>query len=67
MEPMEQFDEDEGLPEKIINKNQQFHKSVPCSRSLSSRSVSLSRFDKGDCLVTLPYPLNGTVPYGGTG
>ncbi|XP_048885043.1 non-POU domain-containing octamer-binding protein-like [Brienomyrus brachyistius] len=26
VEPMEQFDEDEGLPEKIINKNQQFHK-----------------------------------------
>nr|XP_015827700.2 non-POU domain-containing octamer-binding protein [Nothobranchius furzeri] len=26
VEPMEQFDEDEGLPEKLINKNQQFHK-----------------------------------------
>ncbi|KAJ8276491.1 hypothetical protein COCON_G00082430 [Conger conger] len=26
VEPMEQFDEDEGLPEKIINKNQQYHK-----------------------------------------
>ncbi|XP_056137328.1 non-POU domain-containing octamer-binding protein [Lampris incognitus] len=26
VEPMEQFDDDEGLPEKIISKNQQFHK-----------------------------------------
>ncbi|XP_036380600.1 non-POU domain-containing octamer-binding protein [Megalops cyprinoides] len=26
VEPLEQFDEDEGLPEKIINKNQQYHK-----------------------------------------
>uniref|UniRef100_A0A1A7YXK4 Secretory carrier-associated membrane protein n=1 Tax=Iconisemion striatum TaxID=60296 RepID=A0A1A7YXK4_9TELE len=26
VEPMEQFDEDEGLPDKLINKNQQFHK-----------------------------------------
>jgi len=26
VEPMEQCDEDEGLPEKIISKNQQFHK-----------------------------------------
>ncbi|XP_020320125.1 non-POU domain-containing octamer-binding protein isoform X2 [Oncorhynchus kisutch] len=26
VEPMEQFDEDEGLPERIVNKNQVFHK-----------------------------------------
>ncbi|XP_028312796.1 non-POU domain-containing octamer-binding protein [Gouania willdenowi] len=26
VEPMDQFDEDEGLPEKLINKNQQYHK-----------------------------------------
>ncbi|KAM9392649.1 non-POU domain-containing octamer-binding protein-like [Pholidichthys leucotaenia] len=26
VEPMEQFDEEEGLPEKLINKNQQYHK-----------------------------------------
>ncbi|XP_066570852.1 non-POU domain-containing octamer-binding protein isoform X1 [Amia ocellicauda] len=26
VEPMEQCDEDEGLPEKVINKNQHFHK-----------------------------------------
>ncbi|XP_064206485.1 non-POU domain-containing octamer-binding protein-like [Anguilla rostrata] len=26
VEPMEQFDEDEGLPEKIVAKNQQYHK-----------------------------------------
>ncbi|XP_038143211.1 non-POU domain-containing octamer-binding protein [Cyprinodon tularosa] len=26
VEPMEQFDEDEGLPEKLVNKNQQYHK-----------------------------------------
>uniref|UniRef100_A0A3Q2ZLB6 Non-POU domain containing, octamer-binding n=1 Tax=Kryptolebias marmoratus TaxID=37003 RepID=A0A3Q2ZLB6_KRYMA len=26
VEPMEQLDEDEGLPEKLINKNQQYHK-----------------------------------------
>ncbi|KAJ8401819.1 hypothetical protein AAFF_G00377900 [Aldrovandia affinis] len=26
VEPMEQYDEDEGLPEKIISKNQQYHK-----------------------------------------
>uniref|UniRef100_A0A8D2ZU37 RRM domain-containing protein n=1 Tax=Scophthalmus maximus TaxID=52904 RepID=A0A8D2ZU37_SCOMX len=26
VEPMEQFDEDEGLSEKLINKNQQYHK-----------------------------------------
>ncbi|KAK6473798.1 non-POU domain-containing octamer-binding protein-like [Huso huso] len=26
VEPMDQYDEDEGLPEKIVNKNQQFHK-----------------------------------------
>uniref|UniRef100_A0A3P9LRC3 Non-POU domain containing, octamer-binding n=1 Tax=Oryzias latipes TaxID=8090 RepID=A0A3P9LRC3_ORYLA len=26
VEPMEQFDEDEGLTEKLINKNQQYHK-----------------------------------------
>lgn len=26
VEPMEQFDEDEGLPDKLINKNQQYHK-----------------------------------------
>ncbi|XP_012710215.3 non-POU domain-containing octamer-binding protein [Fundulus heteroclitus] len=26
VEPMEQFDEDEGLPEKLINRNQQYHK-----------------------------------------
>lgn len=26
VEPMEQFDEDEGLPEKLITKNQQYHK-----------------------------------------
>ncbi|XP_041854921.1 non-POU domain-containing octamer-binding protein [Melanotaenia boesemani] len=26
VEPMEQFDEEEGLSEKLINKNQQFHK-----------------------------------------
>lgn len=26
VEPMDQFDEDEGLPDKLINKNQQYHK-----------------------------------------
>ncbi|KAL2094194.1 hypothetical protein ACEWY4_008913 [Coilia grayii] len=26
VEPMDQFDEDEGLPERLINKNQQYHK-----------------------------------------
>ncbi|KAJ8348825.1 hypothetical protein SKAU_G00274140 [Synaphobranchus kaupii] len=26
VEPMEQYDEDEGLPEKVVPKNQQFHK-----------------------------------------
>ncbi|XP_067113314.1 non-POU domain-containing octamer-binding protein [Osmerus mordax] len=26
VEPMDQFDEDEGLPEKLVSKNQQFHK-----------------------------------------
>lgn len=26
VEPMEQFDDDEGLPEKLVNKNQQYHK-----------------------------------------
>ncbi|XP_023651746.1 non-POU domain-containing octamer-binding protein isoform X2 [Paramormyrops kingsleyae] len=26
VEPMDQYDEDEGLPEKLINKNQHFHK-----------------------------------------
>ncbi|XP_029961544.1 non-POU domain-containing octamer-binding protein [Salarias fasciatus] len=26
VEPMDQYDEDEGLPEKLINKNQQYHK-----------------------------------------
>ncbi|XP_048089627.1 non-POU domain-containing octamer-binding protein isoform X1 [Alosa alosa] len=26
VEPMEQFDDDEGLPEKLVTKNQQFHK-----------------------------------------
>lgn len=26
VEPMEQLDEDEGLPDKLINKNQQYHK-----------------------------------------
>lgn len=28
VEPMDQFDEDEGLPEKLVNKNQQYHKYV---------------------------------------
>lgn len=29
VEPMDQYDDEEGLPEKLVIKNQQYHKYVP--------------------------------------
>ncbi|KAM6930609.1 non-POU domain-containing octamer-binding protein [Xenentodon cancila] len=41
VEPMEQFDEEEGLSEKIINKNQQYHK----EREQPPRFAQLGSFE----------------------
>lgn len=34
VEPMDQYDDEEGLPEKLVIKNQQYHKYVPAMRQM---------------------------------
>lgn len=47
VEPMDQLDDEEGLPEKLVIKNQQFHKYVVLTDSLLCVCLFLRKLVKG--------------------
>lgn len=47
VEPMDQLDDEEGLPEKLVIKNQQFHKYVVLTDSLLGICLILRKLVKG--------------------
>lgn len=47
VEPMDQLDDEEGLPEKLVIKNQQFHKYVVLIDSLLGACLFLRKLVKG--------------------